>query len=379
MLNIKLIGERIKELRQEAALTQSELAKILSVSFQAVSNWERGIAPPDIENLVLISEYFGVTVDDLLRKRCEKLYLGVDGGGTKTEFAVVNEDGYVLRRVLKSGSNPNDIGYSEMAKLILGTIGELISEFSSISAVFCGISGILGGNNSTRLMGDIKKRFQKILCGVKTDAYNLFAIDESSDMVVISGTGSVVFVRSGEDLTRLGGHGYLLDRAGSAYDMGRDAIEAALCEEDRGQYSSVLAQEVKKKLGTDTVWESINAIYSGGKAYIAGFSTTVFTAYEKGDATAIDIVDKSAKALAELLNLGVERCGVNGTALARGGIFEHNSEIMLKHIAKYTDVKLKVVGLPPIYGAARLARAMDGEIPEEFCRNFEKSYGGHRK
>lgn len=379
MLDTKMIGEHIKELRQEMGLTQSELAEILSVRFQAVSNWERGITSPDIENLLKIAEYFKVTVDEILRKRQDGLYLGIDGGGTKTEFVVTDEDGYLIRRVLKNGSNPNDIGYLAMSQLILDTIGDLIVEFPSIKSVFCGISGLSTGNNATRLVCDIKKRYPKLLCDAKTDAYNIFAIDESAEMIVISGTGSVVFVRNGEQLSRLGGFGYLLDSAGSAYDIGRDAIAAALSEEDRAEPSSILTRAVKEKLGADTVWEGIGTIYKGGKPYIAEFSSVVFTAYEKGDKTAINIVDKSAKALSELLNLGIKRYGVKAEALARGGIFDHHADIMLKHISKYSNVKIKVVGLPPVYGAVRLARSMDGEICDDFGKNFESSYGGHKK
>ena len=379
MLNVRLIGERIRELRQDAGLTQSELAEILSVSFQAVSNWERGVAPPDLENLIRIAEHFGITVDGLLHRRSERLYIGIDGGGTKTELVVVSEDGYVVKRLVKSGSNPNDIGYLKASELILNAIGELTAELPSIRGVFCGIAGFSTGNNSTRLLSDLKKRFPKLASDVKTDAYNIFAIDEGADMVVISGTGSVVFVRDGDKLARIGGWGYLLDNAGSAYDMGRDAIAAALGEEDRGEKESTLTRLVKDKLGTRTVWEGINTVYEGGRAYIAEFASAVFSAYALGDVTAIEIVDRSARALAELINLGRTRYGATSEALGRGGILEYHGDVMLKHVAKYTNVKIKVAKLPPVYGAARLARAMDGEIGEEFCSSFEKTYGGFKK
>ena len=65
-MDIKLIGTRIRELRQERGITQGELAKALMISYQAVSNWERGVAPPDLENLIRIASYFGVLTDDLL-------------------------------------------------------------------------------------------------------------------------------------------------------------------------------------------------------------------------------------------------------------------------------------------------------------------------
>ena len=57
MLDINLLGNRIKELRKQRGLTQNAFADALHVSFQAVSNWERGIAPPELENLINIATY----------------------------------------------------------------------------------------------------------------------------------------------------------------------------------------------------------------------------------------------------------------------------------------------------------------------------------
>ena len=67
MVDTKCIGNRIKALRLERGMTQNSFAEVLGVSFQAVSNWERGVAPPDLDNLVRVAAFFGVTVDDLLR------------------------------------------------------------------------------------------------------------------------------------------------------------------------------------------------------------------------------------------------------------------------------------------------------------------------
>lgn len=59
------IGNRIRELRMRHNMTQAELGKAVGVSMQAVSNWERG-GIPDIEILISIARYFGVTMDELL-------------------------------------------------------------------------------------------------------------------------------------------------------------------------------------------------------------------------------------------------------------------------------------------------------------------------
>ena len=58
--------EKLLELRKQKGLTQEELAERLYVSRTAVSKWESGRGFPNIDSLKAVSEFFGVTVDDLL-------------------------------------------------------------------------------------------------------------------------------------------------------------------------------------------------------------------------------------------------------------------------------------------------------------------------
>lgn len=69
MFDTVRIGKKIAELRKQKNLTQSELADAMGVSFQAVSNWERGNSMPDISKLADLTELLGVTVDELLGKK----------------------------------------------------------------------------------------------------------------------------------------------------------------------------------------------------------------------------------------------------------------------------------------------------------------------
>ena len=68
------IGRRISRLRKEKDMTQPALADCMGVSFQAVSNWERGASMPDIGKLPELAQALGVSVDELL------------GGGRGGEF-----------------------------------------------------------------------------------------------------------------------------------------------------------------------------------------------------------------------------------------------------------------------------------------------------
>lgn len=57
---------RIKELRNERGITQSDLAKLLNVSDRTIGYYENGQRDPDTNTLKILSEYFDVSVDYLL-------------------------------------------------------------------------------------------------------------------------------------------------------------------------------------------------------------------------------------------------------------------------------------------------------------------------
>lgn len=60
------IGQTIARLRREHNMTQMQLADEMGVSFQAVSNWERGQSMPDISKLPELASLFDTTIDELL-------------------------------------------------------------------------------------------------------------------------------------------------------------------------------------------------------------------------------------------------------------------------------------------------------------------------
>lgn len=61
------IGEKIQNLRKQRGMSQEQLAEALGVSRQAVSKWEAEQSVPDIDKIISICDYFGVTTDYILR------------------------------------------------------------------------------------------------------------------------------------------------------------------------------------------------------------------------------------------------------------------------------------------------------------------------
>lgn len=80
-------GDLLAELRQDRGLTQSELGKVISVTSGTISNYEHGFHLPDLEKLVLLADYFGVSTDyllgrissDVLRSMTTLFYLSNEG------------------------------------------------------------------------------------------------------------------------------------------------------------------------------------------------------------------------------------------------------------------------------------------------------------
>ena len=61
-----MLNDRIRQLRMESGISQVEMAKMLCVSKQSVSNWENDNIQPSIEMLVKIAKLFSVSTDFLL-------------------------------------------------------------------------------------------------------------------------------------------------------------------------------------------------------------------------------------------------------------------------------------------------------------------------
>ena len=60
-------NEKLINLRKTKGLSQEELGEELKVSRQTISKWESAQSYPDFQRLVLLSDYFGLTVDELVR------------------------------------------------------------------------------------------------------------------------------------------------------------------------------------------------------------------------------------------------------------------------------------------------------------------------
>lgn len=69
------LGQRLQKFRKRANLTQEDVATKLNITPQAVSKWENDVSAPDISLLSELADTYGVTVDELLGRQPQTMYL----------------------------------------------------------------------------------------------------------------------------------------------------------------------------------------------------------------------------------------------------------------------------------------------------------------
>ena len=92
MIDNQKVGRRIAALRKQSGLTQQQLAAMMNVSHQAVSKWEGGQAMPDIQTLLGLTRFFGLTVEQLVEPaEDEEESDGIEAGHTEPEMGDIPE------------------------------------------------------------------------------------------------------------------------------------------------------------------------------------------------------------------------------------------------------------------------------------------------
>ena len=70
---------KIKELRQRLNFSQNKVSKDLSIPEQTLYGWENGSRQPSIENLILLSKYYHVSIDELVGNETDNINLNCLG------------------------------------------------------------------------------------------------------------------------------------------------------------------------------------------------------------------------------------------------------------------------------------------------------------
>lgn len=367
MQNINTVfAENLRAKRRELGLTQRALAEKIGYSEKAVSKWESGNALPPSSVLVALADALRCSIDEMMDIKLEPEYfLGIDGGGTKTDFALIDKDERVIRRVKKSACNPIDIGLDRAKEVLESGIIDACRDIPKRKiAMWAGIAG--GGSQEMRaplhefFAGFNFSRFDNNNDAVLV-AYS--ALGEGDGISVIMGTGSILYLKNGDSLCPMGGLGYLFDKGGNGYSLGRDALLAAMNFEDGAGPDTLLRPLLCKMMDKKTVKESLATYYTLGKRGIAAFAPVVFEAADQGDEVAKAILFENMGEIAELLTKAKKKmCGRDKIKVVFVGGLTKRSDVLFPLIKEQLpcadEFEFSVFEDAPAIGAAKLAKKL---------------------
>jgi N-acetylglucosamine kinase-like BadF-type ATPase len=297
------------------------------------------------------------------------LYLGIDGGGTKTSFALADED-YILARVTEGGSSPTRNDDATVQRVLRSGIENVCSKAgvtrNDINFACIGSAGMAieaGRQLVDRIISELIEG-QFAIVGDMLIAHEA-AFFGSEGVMVISGTGSIAFGINGDgENARAGGRGPIVSDEGSGTWIGRKAVSALLRAWDGDQ-------ETRLDKYLLPLWQIQDADDLVAKCARAGpndFSRlfpAVQSAAAAGDSIAQDLLAQAGVELATLAKLVARKLWprTNHVRVAMaGGIFRNSPTVRIAFYnslhAERPESQVRLTTLPPVLGAIMMARRM---------------------
>lgn len=304
-------------------------------------------------------------------------YLGVDGGGSKTAFALIDDRGRVLARTTAPTSYYFNDGFDVVERVLAQGISEICAQVggtpADIDAAFFGIPGY--GEASADIA-----RLDAVPAGVL--GHGRYRCD--NDMVcgwagslacadginVISGTGSMTYGERQGVGHRVGGWGELFGDEGSAYWVAAQGLNAFTRMSDGRLTRGALHEMLKERLELASDLDVVSLIiekWSGNRSKIAALATTVCDAARDGDPAATKILSTAVDELVDLVEATARLVGFTGHETVpvsySGGMFSGAEFLQMFAAAldaRPTKYDLKRPMFDPALGAALYAAKVSG-------------------
>ena len=293
--------------------------------------------------------------------------LGIEGGGTKTRWILLDPRG---RRLADGTEGPGNVllaGREGLRKIFRRIAGSLPQAPEAIGA---GLAGARGTAEMALARGALQSAWPKvksIVVGQDTDSALAAAWGKEDGFLVIAGTGSNVVGRVAGKKYSAGGHGHLLGDAGSGYDLAARALRAVYRERDREGRVPKLTAGLLAHVGAADLDRLLRAVYqSRGKEWLAGFAPVVLRAAARGDELARAVVGEATGELAERVAELARRLRVRRPRVAlTGGLVENDfyrKQLTGAIAGRLPGAQLTALQIPGEVGAARMAGGHSGVV-----------------
>lgn len=242
------------------------------------------------------------------------LYLGLDGGGRKTNATLVDDTGRLVTEAVGGASNPLRSSLTRALTALDDAAARAMekagAEVGDVRAVTAGVAGAGRPRVARRIAAFLSTRFRGAEIEAVTDLdIALDAVAETGPAIVLlSGTGSAALGRDAAGRTaRAGGWGPWFSDQGSAFDIGRRALATMARRRDSGLPPSRLDQAVFAEIGhRDWQW-LVDEVARKPLQRLPALFPAVVAAAEAGSETARSILTESAARLTELAGMVIGR------------------------------------------------------------------------
>jgi N-acetylmuramic acid 6-phosphate etherase len=226
-----------------------------------------------------------------------RLVLGIEGGGTKTEWVLLRREG-AAGTIADRGRLPAGNLRRASDDVLRALFGSLPKDATHVGAYLAGCGTEA---DRLRLRGLVQQAWPEAAVSVGSDRDSSLAtcFGDGDGIVVIAGTGSAVTGRKAGRIEKAGGRGHLLGDKGGAYDLVLEGFCAALKSYDLEQRVTPLAAKMLRALAINRFDALTSWTQAADTAAIAGIVPLVFEAALEGDAGARAAIDDGALTLAQ--------------------------------------------------------------------------------
>jgi glucosamine kinase len=291
--------------------------------------------------------------------------IGVDAGGTKTAVLVADGSRIVARATGAPGAvRPGRA--LQAASRITAAVRRALTDAGLLhgDVLVVGAAGVGRDPERTELREFLRgeRLAERVIVTGDLDIALEAAFAAKPGIVLVSGTGSVAVGRAPDGvLHRRGGYGWQMGDEGSGYAIGRAALLVVGQAKDGRSGATLLSDLVLAKGPAKDFDELVRWSTTAEPSEVAALAPLVFEAAERNDATAIEIITKAAKSLAELAASLVSyyaKTGAIPVALAGGNLSAGRSlrAPVLELLKKAPRLSPQDIPLDPAEGALALAR-----------------------
>jgi N-acetylglucosamine kinase-like BadF-type ATPase len=309
-------------------------------------------------------------------------YLGVDGGGTKTDVICADENGKIIGEGTAGPTNLTSTSIGAASFNLLEGIRQSLESVLpdqngheeqlpqiEFARIVMGLAGLDTDAEKERAAEIFQRALSQYIIQdfqIYNDSVIALANGTSNPnaVVLISGTGSICFGRNQAGQTaKTGGMDFLLTDQGSGYYIGRQVLREAVKSFDGRRSKTILEEMVCEHFRIPSIAELKNHVYNPHltKLEVAEISSLCSEAYEQGDEAAAMIFDHAIEELVLLATTVVERLQLESQKFdlvlsgAVANLPHVQKQLTTRLMEKYTEIEIIFPDTPPVYGALKMA------------------------